>query len=154
MAKPADANAYTDARDELADACRNRPDSTVTIDDARTYVDAEVIHQWSLEQLKSRSPQQLMLEAFEMLTTDQTIEVWVSLPHATKDDARRVLAAAQAEHVARDLVHDAQQVVDTYDPTDDEMARGITPNDIDDPFLAERRSFTRRHNASLRVPHV
>jgi hypothetical protein len=139
-------SAYTQARDELAAECRNRPDRTVTIAEARTYIDAEVIHQWSLSQLKTRSHQQLMLEAFELMTTDQTIEVWVSLPHASKDDARRILAAAQAEHVARDLVQDAQDVIDTYDPTDDEVAR----MQADRSVRAEYRAMARADAAHYR----
>jgi hypothetical protein len=147
---PRPRNAYTDAVDELAAESRNRPhDHTVTIDDARKAVDAEVIHVWSMMQLKSRSPQRLLLDAFEGLTDAQAVDAWVHLPHAYKDNARAVLAAAQLEYVAKDLQHDAQKQVDEFDPTDAEMAGGITPNDIDDPFLSERRSFTRNHNASL-----
>ena len=54
------------------------------------------------------------------------------------------------EAVAKDLAYEAQKRVDNYDPTDEEMNRPIRPNDIDDPFLAEQRSFTRNYNASLR----
>ena len=140
--------AYTNARDELAAECRSRPDRTVTIAEARTYIDAEVIHQWSLEQLKSRSPQQLMLEAFEMLTTDQTIEVWVHLPQPSRDDARRILAAAQAESVARDLMHDAQQVVDTYDPTDDEVARMLADRSVRAEYRTMARDDARAYRRS------
>jgi hypothetical protein len=140
-------NAYTDAVEELAAECRNRQhDTTVTLDEARSYVDHEVIHQWSLIQLKSRSPQQLMLDAFEGLTDAQAIDAWVHLPHSIKDNARAVLAAAQLEYVAKDLCYDAQQLVDSYDPTDAEMARGSTDSSV----RAEYRTMARADAAHYR----
>ena len=66
------------------------------------------------------------------------------------DTARKIMAKQLCEYVAKDLAYEAQKRVDYYDPSDEEMNRPIRPNDIDDPLLAEQRSFTRSYNRSLR----
>ena len=142
--------AFTEAVAELEAEIRSRqfPDS-ITTAAALEHVDHDVVVSWAQAELGSRSPQQLLLDAFENLTDADATSVINCLLNET-DTARKILSKALCEAVAYDLAYEAQKRVDNYDPTDEEMNRSIRPNDIDDPFLAEQRSFTRSYNRSLR----
>ena len=142
--------AFTEAVKELESATNARqfPDS-ITTTAALEYVDHDVVVSWAQAELGSRSPQQLLLDAFENLTDADATSVINCLLNET-DTARKILATALREAVAKDLAYEAQKRVDNFDPTDEEMNRPIRPNDIDDPFLAEQRSFTASYNRSLR----
>lgn len=142
--------AFKEAAKELESETNARqfPDN-ITVAEAMKHVDHDVVVSWAQAELGSRSPQQLLLDAFEGLTDADATSVINCLLNET-DTARRILATALKECVAYDLAYEAQKLVDNYDPTDEEMNRPIRPNDIDDPFLAEQRSFARTHNRSLR----
>lgn len=142
--------AFTEAVLELESETRSRqfPDN-ITTEEAAKHVDHDVVVAWAQAELGSRSPQQLLLDAFENLTDADATSVINCLLNET-DTARKILATALREAVAKGIAYEAQKRVDNFDPTDEEMNRPIRPNDIDDPLLAERRSFTRNHNASLR----
>jgi hypothetical protein len=144
-------NDYRDAIDELAAEFRSRqfPDN-ISADDAREYVDTSVITAWWALEGLNRSEEVMLADVIaQRLTADQarTVICALAIGHAAK--VQEILQAALVEQVARDLAYESQKVNDNYCPTDEEMSRGITPNDIDDPFLSEQRSFTRRHNASI-----
>jgi len=142
--------AFTEAVRELEAETNGRqfPDS-ITTAAALEYVDHDVVVSWAQAELGSRSPQQLLLDAFENLTDADATSIINCLLNET-DTARKIMAKQLCEYVAKDLAYEAQKRVDNYDPTDDEMNGPIRPNDIDDPLLAEQRSFTRSYNRSLR----
>ena len=145
--------AYSEAIADIADDFRHRqfPDN-ITADDTRSAVDADVIVAWVAEEALGRSDEIIVGDTLaQRLDQDQarTLLCAIAIDHAEK--VLELVKAAMVEQVARDLAYEAQKLVDNYEPTDDEVNRPITRNDIDDPFLAEQRSFTRRHNASLRT---
>jgi hypothetical protein len=151
VAKPK--TAYQEAIADIADDFRHRqfPD-LITADDARPAVDADVIVAWVAHEALGRDDEIIVGDTLsQRLTKDQgrTLLCAAAIGHAEK--VLELVKAALVEQVARDIAYEAQKINDNYCPTDSEMEGPIRPNDIDDPFLAERRSFTRRHNASLRV---
>jgi lipase chaperone LimK len=145
-------NKFKEAADEIAqDFLHRQFPENVSADDCREYVDAAVIADWLGAEAASRDEHIILGDlCAQRLTRDQARSVLVALAIGNWQKLE-LLQAALVEQVARDMAYESQKIVDNYDPTDEEMSRGITPNDIDDPFLQERRSFTRRHNASLRT---
>ena len=142
--------AFTEAVLELEAETKSRqfPDN-ITTEEAAKHVDHDVVVAWAMAALGLRSPQQLLSDILENLTDADATSIINCLLNET-DTARKILATALREAVAKDLAYEAQKRVDNYDPSDEEMNRPIRPNDIDDPLLAERRSFTRNYNRSLR----
>jgi hypothetical protein len=149
MPKPK--NDYQQAIDDIASDFRHRqfPD-LITADDARPAVDAGVIADWLGQEGAARDLEIVLGDlCIQRLNSDQAKTVLCALAIGHADKVQELLQAALVEQVARDIAYEAQKFNDNYCPTDSEMAGSITPNDIDDPFLAERRSFTRNHNASI-----
>ena len=142
--------AFTEAVLELESETRSRqfPDN-ITTEEAAKHVDHDVVVAWAMAALGLRSPQQLLSDILENLTDADATSIINCLLNET-DTARKIMAKQLCEYVAKDMAYEAQKRVDNYDPSDEEMNRPIRPNDIDDPLLAERRSFTRNHNRSLR----
>jgi hypothetical protein len=139
------------AQDELH---RQFPEG-ITADQALDYVDDKLAGEWLKANDYDRS---MLLEVIEKRFTDDTAKdlfaaiLNAMLPTPLANHAGFVgtkLVDAVCRHIAEDLAYEAQQVVDNYCPSDEEMNRPFRPNDIDDPLLAERRSFTRAHNASI-----
>lgn len=142
--------AFTEAVLELESETRSRqfPDN-ITTEEAAKHVDHDVVVAWAMAALGLRSPQQLLSDILENLTDADATSIINCLLNET-DTARKIMAKQLCEYVAKDMAYEAQKRVDNYDPSDEEMNRPIRPNDIDDPLLAERRSFTASYNRSLR----
>lgn len=142
--------AFTEAVLELEAETKSRqfPDN-ITTEEAAKHVDHDVVVAWAMAALGLRSPQQLLSDILENLTDADATSIINCLLNET-DTARKIMAKQLCEYVAKDLAYEAQKRVDYYDPSDEEMNRPIRPNDIDDPLLAEQRSFTRSYNRSLR----
>lgn len=142
-----------DTISEIADQVRNRQiEYPVTSNDAVTHVDHDLVVAWATVKTGSCSPGLILSEAFENMTDAEAFSVLTCLLNET-DTVRKTLAYELRQYVARDLAYQAQCLIDDG-PIDDEANGPITPNDIDDPLLAERRSFTRNYNASLRASRV
>ena len=136
--------AFTEAVAELEAETRSRqfPDS-ITTTVALEYVDHDVVVSWAQSELGSRSPQQLLLDAFENLTDADATSVINCLLNET-DTARKIMAKQLCEYVSKDLAYEAQKRVDNYDPTDDEMSRSYAV-EVDDPLIADRRYLARSY---------
>ena len=138
---------------EIANEVRNRQiEYLVTSNDAVTHIDHDLVVAWATVETGKRSALNILTEALEKLTEAEAFSILTCLLNET-DTARKMLANELRQHVARDLAYRAQCLIDDG-PTDAEIDGPIRPNDIDDPLLAERRSFTRKHNASLRASRV
>ena len=137
--------AFTEAVRELEAETNGRqfPDS-ITTAAALEYVDHDVVVSWAQAELGSRSPQQLLLDAFENLTDADATSVINCLLNET-DTARKILATALREAVAKDLAYEAQKRVDNYDPTDSEMSRTSYAAQVDDPLIGDRRHLARQY---------
>ena len=137
---------------EIANEVRNRQvEYPVTSNDAVTYVDHDLVVAWATVETGKRSAGNILSEAFEKLTEAEAFSVLTCLMNET-DTARKMLAGELRTYIANDLAYQAQCHIDDGPTADDNGP--ITPNDIDDPLLAERRSFTRNYNASLRAARV
>lgn len=137
--------AFTEAAIELESETRSKqfPDN-ITTDEALKHVDHDVVVSWAQAELGSRSPQQLLLDAFENLTDADATSVINCLLNET-DTARRILASALRECVAKDLAYAAQCRVDNFDPTDAEMARTSYASEVDDPLVADQRHIAKEY---------
>ena len=96
--------------------------SEVTAADALPSVDHDLVIAWVAVETGTRSPQTTLLEVFENLTDAETISVLNCLLNET-DTARRILADALRQHVAKDLAGQANVVLRNYEPTDSEISR-------------------------------
>lgn len=136
--------AFTEAVIELEAETKSRqfPDN-ITTEEAAKHVDHDVVVAWAMAALGLRSPQQLLLDAFENLTDADATSVINCLLNET-DTARKILSKALCEAVAYDLAYEAQKRVDNYDPTDDEMSRSYAV-EVDDPLIADRRYLARSY---------
>lgn len=136
--------AFTEAVLELEAETKSRqfPDN-ITTEEAAKHVDHDVVVAWAMAALGLRSPQQLLLDAFENLTDADATSVINCLLNET-DTARKILSKALCEAVAYDLAYEAQKRVDNYDPTDDEMSRSYAV-EVDDPLIADRRYLARSY---------
>lgn len=136
--------AFTEAVLELESETRSRqfPDN-ITTEEAAKHVDHDVVVAWAMAALGLRSPQQLLLDAFENLTDADATSVINCLLNET-DTARKIMAKQLCEYVAKDLAYEAQKRVDNYDPTDDEMSRSYAV-EVDDPLIADRRYLARSY---------
>lgn len=137
--------AFTEAVRELESETNARqfPDF-ITITEALKHVDHDVVVSWAMAELGSRSPQQLLLDAFENLTDADATSVLNCLLNET-DTARRILASALRECVAKDLAYEAQCRVDNFDPTDEEMSRTSYASEVDDPLVADQRHIAKSY---------
>ena len=135
--------AFKEAAKELESETNARqfPDN-ITITEALKHVDHDVVVSWAQAELGSRSPQQLLLDAFEKLTDADATSVINCLLNET-DTARRILANALRECVAYDLAYEAQKLVDNYDPTDAEMSRTSYASEVADPVADDRRALAK-----------
>jgi hypothetical protein len=150
--------AFAAAADDLAQEELHRQfPQGITPAEAMDYVDEKLAGEWLKANDYGRS---LLLEVIEKQFPDDTAKdlfaaiLNAMLPTPLANYAGFVgtkLVDAVCQHIAEDLAYEAQKVVDNYCPSDEEMNRSFRRNDIDDPYLSERRSFTRNHNASLRV---
>ena len=128
-----------EAIDAIASDVGNRQhDNTVTTRDAFDYVDHDLACAWATRETGLRSPQLIIAEAFEHLTDAQALSVLTCLLNQT-DTARKILAEHLRQYIAADLAYDAQKVIDNFDPTDAEMARGYP----DASVRAEYRTMAR-----------
>jgi hypothetical protein len=118
-------NAYTSAVEWLAAECQERQfDTTVMLADAMRHIDPEVIHVWTLGQLRDTSYiRQLMADSLDNLSDIELATVWIELPYASSGHAIALLAKAQATMVAKRMVEDAQALIDNFDPGDAEVER-------------------------------
>ena len=137
--------AFTEAVRELEAETNGRqfPDS-ITTAAALEYVDHDVVVSWAQAELGSRSPQQLLLDAFENLTDADATSVINCLLNET-DTARKIMAKQLCEYVAKDLAYEAQKRMDSYDPTDSEMSRTSYAAQVDDPLIGDRRHLAREY---------
>ena len=137
--------AFTEAVLELESETRSRqfPDN-ITTEEAAKHVDHDVVVSWAQAELGSRSPQQLLLDAFENLTDADATSIINCLLNET-DTARKIMAKQLCEYVAKDLAYEAQKRVDNYDPTDSEMSRTSYAAQVDDPLIGDRRHLARQY---------
>lgn len=137
--------AFTEAVLELESETRSRqfPDN-ITTEEAAKHVDHDVVVAWAMAALGLRSPQQLLLDAFENLTDADATSVINCLLNET-DTARKIMAKQLCEYVAKDLAYEAQKRMDSYDPTDSEMSRTSYAAQVDDPLIGDRRHLARQY---------
>ena len=139
--------AFTIAADQLADECRSRYfDTDVRLEDCTPYIDTDVIVAWIAHETMGRDDNHVIADAIsERLTADlgRTLLCAVAIDHAAK--VLEVVKGAVVEQVARDLMYEAQKLVDNYDPTDSEMARTSYAAEVDDPMIGDRRALARSY---------
>ena len=137
-------------QDAIAEANAALPVATeITAQDAESYCDDDVLMgYWTLQQA-TRSPGDTWFDLYEKLTDNERTQVVAAIVNQ-HPAGLRVLRDALVAHVSEWLATQAQQVRDEM-PSDEPAERPF------DPYLAERRAFTRRHNATLsarRVSHA
>lgn len=130
-----------DNAEYLARECQDRQhDSTITLDDALTYVDHDHVIAWTAEEIKGRSPQSMLADAFEGLTDAEAVSVLQCLLNET-DTARKILAEQLRAYVADDLVQAAEVWAQNNEPRGPRTAPYASRRMDDDygDWLHERR---------------
>lgn len=132
--------AFTAAAAELAAQLGNRYWSNeITADEARGYVDTDVMAVWIAHEACDRDDEIIVGDTLaQRLTKDQarTLLCAVAIDHAAK--VLEVVKGAVIEQIARDLAYEANQLVANFDPTDAEMARSSYASQVADPVRDDR----------------
>ena len=152
MAKPK--TPFTEAAAQLWSDLGNRYWADITVDEAREYVDTDVIVAWIAQEAMNRDDNTICADTLaDRLTSDQgrTLLCAVAIGHANK--VLEVLKDAVVEQVARDLMYAANKLGEQYDPVDDE-ANASYSGWVDDPVVSDRRAMAGEVNSALRAARV
>ena len=152
MAKPK--TPFTEAAAQLYADLGNRYWADITVDEAREYVDTDVIVAWIAQEAMNRDDNTICADTLaDRLTSDQgrTLLCAVAIGHAEK--VLEVFKDAVVEQVARDLMYAANKLGEQYDPGDDE-ANASYSGWVDDPVASDRRAMAGEVNSALRAARV
>lgn len=137
-------NAYRLAVDELADDYLSRQfQDNVSEADALKLVDWPVLRSWMAEELCNRTAKQLLGDVLDrQLTENSAKDVLAIATSEVSRSAQAIVAECLNAECAHDMSYESQKLVDSYEPTDNELAVNYA-SWVDDPLIADRRHFAR-----------
>ena len=145
---PTPRDTIRDVAFELAEnAARQVVQSAILTRDVQ--VDADLFTAWVALELGTRTPKQLLCDIIDSdALTDAAAKDILATLLTDVPTVRVKLAAAACEYAACDVVHDAERIRESMEPTEAELSRSYS---YDDPVRAEQSSMARYVNAALRA---